>query len=141
MIITLKRFFSFAFLNVNLRELNVLNYLAEWSHFVPIAEWHCGHYINTIWARGWHQKYHPAAQGLRAKGWYFWCYPRALWYFYYLVVYFMKNICRNSFDIKWHQKKMALEIRFLQIRYIHDTYVRFHYIAKNFVKITQYFYP
>ena len=22
---------------------------------------------NTIWARGWYQKYHPAAQGLRAK--------------------------------------------------------------------------
>ena len=29
-------------------------------------------YINTIWARGWHQKYHP-----QAKGWYFWWHPRA----------------------------------------------------------------
>ena len=32
-----------------------------------------------------------------------------IWYFYYLIVYFMKNICRNSFDIKWHQK-MVLKI-------------------------------
>ena len=83
------------------------------SKYVSISLWY---YDNTIWARGWHQKYHPAAQGLRAK-------PEArglrdgifdatqgpIWYFYYLIVYFMKNICRNSFDIKWHQK-MVLKI-------------------------------
>ena len=79
------------------------------------------YYDITIWARGWHQKYHPAAQGLRAK-------PEArglrdgifdatqgpIWYCYYLIVYFMKNICRNRFDIKWHQK-MALKILALKI--------------------------
>ena len=68
------------------------------------------YYINTIWARGWHQKYHPTAQGLRAK-------PEArglrdgifdatqgpIWYYYYLIVYFMKNICKDSTYITWHQ--------------------------------------
>ena len=74
-----------------------------------------------MWAQGWHQKYHPTAQGLRAK-------PEArglrdgifdatqgpIWYFYYLIVYFMKNICNNSLDIRKHQK-MALKISVLKI--------------------------
>ena len=63
-----------------------------------------------------------AAQGLRAK-------PEArglrdgifdatqgpIWYFYYLIVYFMKNICKNIFNIKWRQV-MALKILALQSR-------------------------
>ena len=79
-------------------------------------------YINTIWARGWHQKYHSAAQGLRAK-------PEArglrdgifdatqgpIWYYYYLIAYFMKNICKNVFAIRWYQE-MALEVLVSQIR-------------------------
>ena len=32
-----------------------------------------------------------------------------IWYFYYLIVYFMKNICNNVFAIRWHQK-MAFEV-------------------------------
>ena len=32
-----------------------------------------------------------------------------IWYYYYLIVYFMKNIFKNSLDIRWHQK-MALKI-------------------------------
>ena len=36
----------------------------------------------------------------RNLGWYFWCYP---WYFYYLIVFLMKDIGKNIFDIIGHQ--------------------------------------
>ena len=74
------------------------------------------YYNNTILAQGWHQKYHPSAQGLRAK-------PEAcglrdgifdasqggpIWYCYYLIVYFMKHICKTIFLSdgiqNWHWK-------------------------------------
>ena len=104
------------------------------------------YYINTIWARGWHQKYHPTAQGLRAK-------PEArglrdgifdatqgpIWYFYYLIVYFMKNICRNSFDIKWHQKMVLKILAFKisqKIRQSDAQLSKNSVFTKKFVKIT-----
>ena len=65
-----------------------------------------------------------AAQGLRAK-------PEArglrdgifgatqgpIWYFYYLIAYFMKNICKTILYIRW-QQKMALQILALKISQI-----------------------
>ena len=54
----------------------------------------------------------PEARGLRDG--IFVATQGPIWYFYYLIVHFMKNICKNNFDIKWHQK-LALEISFLQI--------------------------
>ena len=62
------------------------------------------YYDNTIWARGWHQKYHPPAQGLRAK-------PEArglrdgifdatqgpIWYFYLLKLLILASILSNIF--------------------------------------------
>ena len=38
-----------------------------------------------------------------------------IWYYYYLIVYFMKNICKNSFNIKW-RPVMTLKILAIQNR-------------------------
>ena len=42
------------------------------------------YYNNTIWARGWHQKYHPAALGLRDG--IFDATQGPIWYCYYLIL-------------------------------------------------------
>ena len=37
-----------------------------------------------------------------------------IWYCYYLVAYFMKNICKSCLGIGWHQK-MAFKFSYLKI--------------------------
>ena len=55
------------------------------------------------------------ARSPRAKGCIFDASRGPIWYFYYLIVYFMKNICINSLEISKHQKKMALKLLALKI--------------------------